>query len=220
MPQLITTDAGQVKVAGVILPGVFESLEISGAAQLDQVEIKGKKERVTQAVGYDPARVRLTLNLLPPEEGGDCAAQVTELQKMFRKTPEQQKPGVYQLVNKHTAARNISEVIFSGLQTWEDNKSDKMLVICEFMEHVPIKVPVASKRPAAPSPAAQPRPPAKPKPKSIADFRMMDNKPSKPTSIADFRMMDNKTSQTPAKDERKPGLGRRILSWLRGADNA
>ncbi|WP_051273250.1 hypothetical protein [Desulfotruncus alcoholivorax] len=236
MPLLITTDTGQVKVGSVILPGVFESIEITGAVKLDQVEIQGKKDKVTQAVGFDNATVRLTVNLLPETEGGDCTEQIAQFQKIFRSSPDQEKPGVYQLINKHAAARNISEVIFTNFRSYEDNKSDKIIVICEFSEHIPIKVPVATKSSAAASPppakpkapatkssaaasptAAKPKAPAKRM--SVADFRMLENKPIKPMSVADFRMLENKTSKTPAKDERKPGLGSRILSWLRGANN-
>lgn len=215
--QLITTDIGQVKVGNVILPGTFESLEIQAAVKMDEVEIKGKKEKVTQAVGYDNARVRLNLILLPAEDGGDCTAQVQTIQAVFRRSPDQEKPGVYRIVNKHVQARGINEVIFSDYRTFEDNRSDKCLVICEFVEHVPIKVTVAPKKSAAPAPK---RPaPKKTPPPGFGDLRKAEL--TKPPGMGDLRRleMQDKKAATPAKDTREPSLGKKILAWLRGSDN-
>lgn len=215
MPQLISTDLGQVKVGGTILPGIFESLEISGSVKMDQVEIKGKQEKSTQAVGYENARVRLNLVLQPKEEGGDCSEQIAVLQKIFRKSNDQEKPGVYQFINKHTAARNISQVIFSELRTFEDNRSDKVIATCEFIEHIPIKVQVVTK-----TAAAKPKPKTTPaKPSGFGDLRKAELTQSK-ASVADLRMMDNKLLKTPAKDNREPSTGQKILAWLRGENNA
>jgi hypothetical protein len=203
--QLITTDIGQVKVGNVVLPGAFESLEITGTVRVDEVEIPGKKDRVTQAVGFDNARVRLTLTLLPKVDGGDCADQVRRIQQIFRKSPDQQKPGVYRIINRHVQARGINEVIFSDLKTFEDNRSDKVLVICEFTEHVPIKVKVAQKKPAVAKKSSKPA--AKPTPSTKdVDQRALKGKPAP------------KTAKTPAKDTREPSLAKKILDWLRGKD--
>ncbi|NHM25466.1 hypothetical protein G7K71_08655 [Desulfofundulus sp. TPOSR] len=210
---LITTDIGQVKVGDTVLPGVFESLEITGSVKLDMVEIRGKQDKVTQAVGYDNARVRLTINLVPTDESGDCYQQIAVFQKIFRKSPQQAKPGVYKLINKHAVARGISEVVFSDLKTFEDNRTNKVLVIAEFIEHVPVQVKVAQKTSPSTS-KSKPKPKPKPKPvtpaEKVAKTRL---------GYGDLRqkMALQKTESTPAKDTREPGLGKRILAWLRGA---
>ena len=170
-------------------------MEISGSIKVDQVEIRESKEKVTQAVGYENSRLRLTIQLLPLEDEGDCSEQVRILQQLFRKSPDQEKPGVYRIVSKHAQARGINEVIFADLKTIEDNRSDKVYVIAEFTEHAPIKVTVAQKSTGQRSPA-----PAKQTKSTLEDFKL------------------EKKQETPAKDTRKPGLGRRILDWLRGKD--
>lgn len=205
--QLITTDLGQVKVGNMLLPGVFESLEITGSVKLDEVEIPGKEQKVTQAVGYSPARVRLTVNLLPLDDEGDCTWQIEVYQKLFRAALNQEKPGVYRIVNKHAQARNINEVIFSDLKTFEDNRSDKVLLICEFIEHVPIQIQVRPAAPATPKPAAKPKPAPKPAVAAGGKIGMGDLRQAE---IAD------KTAETPARDTRQPSLARRILAWLKG----
>jgi hypothetical protein len=199
VPRLIAfgDDIGQIKVGDVLLPGVFESLEITGTVKLDQVEIPGKRERVTQAVGFENTRVRLTLYLVPETEGGDCSEEIAVLQQLFRESADQERPGVYRIVNRHCQARNVDEVIFSDLKTFEDNRSDKVLAILEFIEHVPIKVQVVEQ--AAPA-AGGTTPPPSPAPPA--------EEPAAPPSPA----------QDVAAEERKPGLLRRIWNWLRGRD--
>lgn len=215
--KLITTDeVGQVKVGDTILPGIFESLEISGSVKMDEVEIKGKKEKVTQAVGYETAKIRFNIILLPEdEEDGDTGEAVETIQQLFRKAPDQEKPGVFKIVNKHVLARGIDEVIFTGLKTYEDNKINKVLVMCEFTEHVPIKIKVATKGSGSTAGSAGTKKPVsnkknnKAKTPSMADFRQLEAKQLKESK---------KTAATPAKDTRKPGLGRKILNWLKGKD--
>lgn len=207
MPILISTDAGQVKVGDTLLPGIFESIEVTGAVKMDEVEIRGKEQKSTQAVSYENTRIRLTVALVPAEEGGDCYDQVAIYQKVFRKSPDQQKPGVYQLVNKHAQARNISQVVFSNFQTTEDNKSDKVLATCEFMEHVPIQVKVATQKAAAASTV-------KTAPSSAAGTSSTGA-----LGVADFKIIEyTKTDETPAIDNRESSFGASVLAWLKGED--
>ena len=216
--KLITTDeVGQVKVGDALLPGLFESLEITGSVKLDEVEIKGKQEKVTQAVGYETAKIRLNIILYPDDaEDGDTSATVETIQQLFKKAPDQEKPGVFKIVNKHVLARGINEVIFTSLKTYEDNKVNKVLVMCEFTEHVPIKITVATKGSTSGS-ATTSKATSKTTAKAAAA-----KKGSKPkvTTFANFRQLEakqlKKTASTPAKDTRKTSLGRKILAWLGG----
>lgn len=215
--EIITDELGQVKVGNIILPGIFESLEISGTVRMDQVDIPGKEDKVTQAVGYDNARIRLTVYLYPPEDGGNCDEQIAVYQGIFRKSPDQEKPGVYKLVNRHAAARKINEVIFNDLKTWEDNRNEKVLVICEFTEHVPIQVKVKEKAAETTASAATQTTSSS----SLGDFRKLDqaSTTSRLADLGNFRMLD-KASETPAKDDRKPGLASRVLAWIRDGDQS
>ncbi|MTI82748.1 MAG: hypothetical protein FH756_02380 [Firmicutes bacterium] len=218
MIQVYATNIGQVKVGNTLLPGIFESLEITGRVKTDQVEIRGKEAKATQAVGYDPAAARLTLNLLPTYEGDDCSSQVRAIQHAFRESKEQEKPGVYRLVNRHAQARGIDEVVFSGLKTFEDNRSDKLLVICEFMEHVPVQVKVKEQTASASAEESSSETAASETVGSSYGGSVPDNfgggktyGGSVPTTF--------KTESTPAKDDRKPGLLSGVLKWLRGDDD-
>lgn len=211
------TDPGQCKVGDIILPGVFESLEITGSVQTDEAEIKGKKNRVTQAVGYTNMRMRLNLaiHVLNDEEdpNDQIAQQIKIIQNIFRKSPSQEVPGVYRFVNKHAQARGINEVIFAEFKTYEDNRIDKVICGLEFVEHVPVNVKIATSetpRASTASKAAAGGQTPKPAPQpTTAGFRQLEQE-----SIKNM----NKTKKTPAKDKREPGFGKKLINWLRGKD--
>lgn len=201
MQLIYTDDIGQVKVGNTMLPGNFDSLEITGTVKIDQVEIPGKDKQATQAVGYEEARIRLAINLLPKEDDGDCSEDIAKIQRLFRASPKQQAPGVYRIVSRHLQARQIDEVIFSDLKTFEDNRSDKVLVICEFMEHVPINVRVAT--------VAQTGSISAPQTQVMSSGLVSDTyRDSTLPKIAD----------TPAVDQNQPGLVKRLFNWIRGGD--
>lgn len=141
---LITSDVGEVKVGDQVLPGIFESLEVTGSVKMDEVEIKGKKEKLSQAVGYNNAKVRLNLKVIPKDEDDDCIETIAQIQRIFRSSPSLQAPGVYRIVNKHVLARGIDQVTFTDLRTYEDNRTDSFVVTAEFQEYNPVNVTIST----------------------------------------------------------------------------
>lgn len=210
---LTITDPGQCKVGDIILPGVFESMEIVGSVQTDEAEIKGKKNRVTQAVGYTNARLRLGLaiHVLNDEEdpNDQIAQQIKIIQNIFKKSPSQEVPGVYHIVNKHAQARGIDEVIFAEFKTYEDNRTEKIICSLEFVEHVPVNIKIATSGTTGATGKPAPETPAPKTQPTTAGFRQLEQE--------SIKNMD-KAKKTPAKDKREPGLGKKILNWLRGKD--
>lgn len=182
-----------------ILPGIFESLEITASSQTDEAEVKGKKNKITQAVGFSNAQIRLGIVLTPEDDEDDCTQQIRTIQELFRKSPAQEVPGVYRFINKHAQARNINEVIFSELRTYEDNKSDKFIASLSFIEHVPVNIKIATTSSSSNSDSSG----------SASN--------TKKTSTLDQASV-KKTDKTPAKDTQEPGFGMKIINWLRGKD--
>ena len=136
---MIYLDDSTVKVGGVILPGLFKSIEVTGAAMVEEQEVEGMTAKPKQAMGFEDAKVFLELTL------DDGPGTTTKLQKLrtiqsLFKTAGQQQPKVYELVNEHTAARGVSRVIFKGLATKEQNKKSELAVSIEFLEYIPITI--------------------------------------------------------------------------------
>jgi hypothetical protein len=143
---LIYVDESTVKVGGVILPGLFKSIDIKGEAQIEEQQVEGNTSKPKQASGFEDAKVTLELVL----EDGPTKTKLQKLatiQNLFKK-PGQSKPVVHQIVNEHTAARGISKVIFKSLQTKEENKNSQLSVTIEFWEYITMTI-TATKTAAA-----------------------------------------------------------------------
>ena len=140
---MIFFDESTVKINGVILPGTFRSIEVKTSALVEEVEVKGKKEKPKQATGYEDGKVTLELTLLESEEQ-TIIDKLDIIQKLF-KNSGQAKPNVYEIVNEHTAVRGISKVIFKDMTTKETNKKSEIIAVLEFWEYITVTVTAKKK---------------------------------------------------------------------------
>ena len=130
---MIYVDESTIKIGGVILPGLFKSIEVNGDALIEEQKVEGRSKKPKQAIGFEDAKVNLELIL----HDGPTLTKLQKLemiQNLFKKKG-QSKPIVYEIVNEHTAARGITKVLFKNLTTKEQSKKDEMLVMIEFWEY-------------------------------------------------------------------------------------
>lgn len=65
---MVYTDGSEVMIDGVILPGLFKSLEVTTAAEIEEQEVEGSAAQPKQATGYEDGKINLEL-ILMDEEG-------------------------------------------------------------------------------------------------------------------------------------------------------
>ncbi|EJL44950.1 hypothetical protein PMI08_01920 [Brevibacillus sp. CF112] len=135
---MIFVDESTVKVGGVVLPGLFKSIEVKADAQVEEQQVEGKTAKPKQAIGFEDAKITLELVL-------DDGPQQTKLDKLaviqnLFKKPGQQKPVVHEFVHSHAAVRGVSKVIFKSLSTKEQSKKSELTVSIEFWEYIPMKI--------------------------------------------------------------------------------
>lgn len=130
---MIFTDESTIKVDKTVLPGLFKSIEITGAAMVDEQEVQGQTKKPKQVTGYEDGKVNIELIL---EDGPllTIMEKLTVIQNLFRK-PGQEKPVVHEIINRHTAARGIKKVIFKDLTTKQENKKSQLAATLVFWEH-------------------------------------------------------------------------------------
>ncbi len=135
---MIYIDDSTVKVGGIILPGLFKSMEIKGDALIEEQEVQGRSTKPKQAAGYEDAKINLELVLY---DGPVLTKlqKLTIIQNLFKKQG-QKKPIIYEIVNEHTAARGITQILFKNLTTKEQNKNDELTVMIEFWEYIPMTI--------------------------------------------------------------------------------
>ena len=135
---MIYTDESTVKIDAVVLPGLFKSIEVKGDAIVDEQEVQGQSKKPKQATGYEDIKVNIELIL----EDGPLLTKMQKLeaiQQLFR-VPGQEKPIVHELINEHTAARGVKQVIFKNLSHKAENKKSQITVTLEFWEYTVITV--------------------------------------------------------------------------------
>ena len=131
---LIYIDESTMKIGGVILPGVFKSLEIKSDALIEEQEVEGRTTKPKQAIGYEDAKINVELILYD----GPFLSKYQKLsiiQNIFKK-PGQTKPEVYEIVNEHTATRGITKILFKNLVSKEQNNNEQLSVVIEFWEYI------------------------------------------------------------------------------------
>ena len=186
--EIITDASGKVKVGGVILPGIFQNIEVDGDVRIDEAEVEGKSAKPKQAVGYEDAKVKLNIVLINDEESTPYE-KLKKLQNIFKR-PGQQLPYVYEIVNRHLQARGITKIIFKKLSSSEDNNLDLIRATCEFWEYVPITIQ-AQKNTGVGSGTA---------PQLTKEYQEYLNQRNSKIGIGH----GNKTSRTAAVDDDKP----------------
>lgn len=148
--EVITNEAGQIKLNDTLLPGIFESMEVSGKLRFDEKSVPGSSGKRKQPLGYEDAGITLNVKLLTDEES-DCYEKLDKLTSLFHNIDNKAKPYVYRIVNRHLTKWNIREILFSELRTSEDNREDTIKAALGFVEYKPALVAAEAKAAAPPS---------------------------------------------------------------------
>ena len=144
---MIYTDGSEVMVDGVLLPGLFKSLEVTTAAEIEEQEVEGSTAKPKQATGYEDAKISVELILLDDADGMTKESKLEVIQNFFRQ-PGQEIPAVHTIVNEHTVRRNISQVLFKQMVSKTTNANDQLSVTMEFWEYIPMTISVTSAKKA------------------------------------------------------------------------
>ena len=130
---MIFVDDSEIKVSGTVIPGIISSLEIKDAALVEEQDVEGSSIKAKQAQGYEDAKITIEIML---EDGPEKTKmeKLDSIQNLFKKAG-QDKPVVHEIINEHTAARRIKDVIFKSLGTKEDNKTQRLYVSLEFWSY-------------------------------------------------------------------------------------
>ena len=157
---LLVFEDGQITLGGSLLPGVLRRLSIRGQVRFDEAEQDGLSGKVKVPMGWEDADVTAEVELLT--DSTDCYDKLAGLDATFRGYDNGGNPKVYDLVNRHTAARGIDQVVFAGLESSETDQDDVILAGLAFQEHKPAVVAVESRVAASDKAAGSGAPAADP----------------------------------------------------------
>lgn len=206
---MIFLDDSIIKIGGVVLSGVVKSLEIKTDARIEEQEVQGKTAKPKQATGYEDAKVMIEI-ALEDSENKTKEDKLRDIQKLFRSSG-QAKPKVYDIVNEHTAIRNVKKVVFKNLTTKETNKKSELSVSIELWEYIASTI-TATKKNSSTKKASTTL-----KKKSTSSSKANLNKDYSgylATSRGAAPKLNNKTAKTPAKDTANSNAAKNKLSKM------
>lgn len=193
---MIYTDGSEVMVDGVLLPGLFKSLEVTTAAEIEEQEVEGSTAKPKQATGYEDAKISVELILLDDADGMTKESKLEVIQNFFRQ-PGQEIPAVHTIVNEHTVRRNISQVLFKQMVSKTTNANDQLSVTMEFWEYIPMTISVTSAKKAGETNYAADGADSGSGNLNKDYEKYLENRGQAPKQ-------KDKTVKTPAKDNRRP----------------
>lgn len=142
----LSFENGIVKLADTALPGILRRISVQGAVKFDTAEPDGCSGKVRTPMGWDDSEVAITMDLLsdiqmaPYEENESCYDKLEALDKIFKGSDNGANPKIYTLLNSHSLARGVDQVVFSSLSSRETDRDDVVQVQLRFAEHRPYSV--------------------------------------------------------------------------------
>lgn len=135
----VTEDIGEVKLGDTVLPGIYQSLEVSRAVRMDEAKVPGRSGATKQPMGFEDAEITLAL-VLASDLAGSARAKLQTIAGLFQAQDKLARPYVYTVAHPLLAAWGIRHVVFQQLKSRDDNLTDLIYASLRFVEHVPVTV--------------------------------------------------------------------------------
>lgn len=135
-PKLITFEDGVISLSGNEVPGILQSLSVDGKVRFDEQKVDGASGKKKTPQGFEDCEISVSLYLVT-DENTSCYEKLETLSGMFRKVDDKANPQIYDVANRHLLARGVRQVVFSKLQTVENDATDEIMANLGFVEHNP-----------------------------------------------------------------------------------
>ena len=133
---LITFADGMVTLGGEEVPGILSSLRVDGKVRFDEQKVDGASGKKKTPQGFEDSDIMLSLYLVTDDESS-CYDKLETLSGMFFFFNDTATTEIYTVANRHLLARGVRQVVFSKLQTAENDKTDEITATLGFVEHNP-----------------------------------------------------------------------------------
>jgi hypothetical protein len=136
---------GIISLNGVDMPGIMKSQAIKGSVRFDSAEPDGHSGTVRTPLGWEDSDITLVVELISGEQttpytgSESCYEKLARINRIFKGKDNGTNPNVYEVENPHANARDIHQVVFSGLQSTETDQDDVIQVNINFVEHLPFE---------------------------------------------------------------------------------
>lgn len=134
--QYLSMEHWAMTLGNTSVPGVLQRLTVGGQVRYDEAEQDGLSGTRRIPMGWEDADITATI-LLTTDVAGTCYDKARALARLFKGHDGAGNPQVYGIANAHLAAHDVDEVVFDGLRTEEDTRSDAITATLRFREYTP-----------------------------------------------------------------------------------
>ncbi|MDT3693144.1 MAG: hypothetical protein ROM03_01935 [Mucispirillum sp.] len=133
---LLTISDDKILLNGNNIPGLLSTVSVNTSIRFDDQDIDGKSSKKKVPLGWSDADITIQLELITDDEGSSCYEKLAELDSIFR-SKDKNKVKVFDIDNRHLNARNVRRVVFSNLESSENNMEDIIYASLSFIEYEP-----------------------------------------------------------------------------------
>ena len=134
--KMITFEDGIVQLGGEEVPGILRTLTVEGKVRFDEQQVDQASGKKKTPQGFEDTDVMIGLVLITDDDS-TCYEKLETVSGMFRSVDDKANPKIYAVTNKHLLARGVRQVVFSKLQSSENDSTDEITVTLGFVEHNP-----------------------------------------------------------------------------------
>lgn len=149
--RLLVFEDGLIRLGDTELPGILTELRVDGKVRFDQQKKDGSSGKKKTPKGFEDSDVMVTMLLLTDSES-QCYEKLEQVSGLFRKIDGKANPQIYTVTNRHLLARGVRQVVFSKLQSSENNSTDEIRVTLGFIEHNPPVTKIEKAQAKTPTP--------------------------------------------------------------------
>lgn len=149
--KLIVFEDGLIKLGDTELPGILTELRVDGEVRFDKQKKDGASGKKKTPKGFEDSDVMVSMLLLTDSES-QCYEKLEHISGLFRRIDQKANPQIYTVTNRHLLARGVRQVVFSKLQSAENNSDDEIRVTMGFVEHNPPVTKIEKAQAKTPTP--------------------------------------------------------------------
>lgn len=149
--KLIVFEDGLIRLGDTELPGILTELRVDGKVRFDMQKKDGSSGKKKTPKGFEDSDAMVSMLLLTDGES-QCYEKLEQVSGLFRKIDKKANPQVYTVTNRHLLARGVRQVVFSKLQSSENNATDEIRVTLGFVEHNPPVTKIEKAQAKTPTP--------------------------------------------------------------------
>lgn len=130
---MIYVEDQEIKLNGMILPGLIKSIDVKESGQIEEQTVEGSAVKAKQAIGYEDTKVNIDL-IIDDTPAATKYQRLATLRALFRK-PDQSVPQPIPIVCEATAVHGVSNVLFKSISHVTNSSKNQLEVSLEFWEY-------------------------------------------------------------------------------------